>query len=170
MDLLTLFLRARVVYMDDSVMVCGARSDDDDVRIKLEGALVDKPPFRPAIGPGSFQNRDQCLHRPRNGPGLSEKGNGPGSCGTTVPVVATNRDQCSGDQHVAHCEALVPVCGNNRDRCLGYMSPPASTLLKKFQDCVWGGVGARIFSLIALELFDEMSKPHLDPQNSVSPP
>ena len=131
-------------------------------------SLVDRPPFRPAIGPGSFQNRDQCLHRPRNGPGSSGKGNGPGSCGTTVPVVATNRDQCSGDQHVAHCEALVPVCGNNRDRCPGYISPPASTLLKKFQDCVWGGVGARIFSLIAHQVFDEMSKPHLGPQNTVS--
>ena len=101
--------------------------------------LVDRPPFRPAIGPGSFQNRDQCLHRPRNGPGSSGKGNGPGSCGTTVPVFATNRDQCSGDQHVAHCEALVPVCGNNRDLCPGYISPLASTLLKKFQDCVWVG-------------------------------
>ena len=73
------------------------------------------------------------------------RGNSPGSNRATVPVVATNRDQCSIDQHVAHCEALVPVVGNNRDCCPGYMSPPASTLLKKFQDCVWGGVGARIF-------------------------
>src|SRR3954467_2274632 len=110
---------------------------------------------------------------PRNGPGSSVLGNGPGSCGATVPVVATNRDQCSGDQHVAHCEALVPVVGTNRDRCPGYISPqpalrgigpgcwhkpgplpwlykpPASTLpfcLKKFQDCVGVGWVLEFFS------------------------
>ena len=86
----------------------------------------------------------------------------------TVPVFANNRDQCLAVRHVLVARALVPVCGNNRDRCPGYMRPPASTLLKKFQDCVWGGVGARIFSLIAYQVFDEMSKPHLGPQNTVS--
>src|SRR4051812_17203314 len=98
--------------------------------VKGDTSRQTPPPFRPAIGPDSFQNRDQCLHRPGNGPGSSGKGNGPGSCGTTVPVIATNRDQCSGHQHVAHCEALVPT---NRDLCPGYISPLASTLLKKFQ-------------------------------------
>src|SRR3954470_7966448 len=85
---------------------------------------------------------------PGNGPGSSGKGNGPGSCGATVPVVATNRDQCSGDQHVAHCEALVPVVGKNRDCCPGYISPQPTLChfaSKNFR-IVLGGVGARIFS------------------------
>ena len=39
--------------------------------------LVDRPPFGPAIGPGSYQNRDQCLHRPGTGPGLAVQGQRP---------------------------------------------------------------------------------------------
>src|SRR3954468_4206008 len=49
--------------------------------------------------------------------------------------------------------------------------PPASTLpfcLKIFQDCVGVGWVLEFFTLIAHQVFDEMSKPHLGPQNTVS--
>src|SRR3954465_4819332 len=133
--------------------------------------LVDRPPFGPAIGPGSFQNRDQCLHRQGNGPGSAVQGqrsrfmwgNGPGWWQQPGPMLRRpTRGPLGG---------FGPCCCPQRGLlpCL-YMPiiQHFATLLKKFQDCVWGGVGARIFSLIAHQVFDEMSKPHLGPQNTVS--
>src|SRR3954471_6630404 len=106
-------------------------------------ALVDRPPFRPAQKRHRSRFISEPGPMPGNGPGSSGNGNGPGSCGATVPVVATNRDQCSGDQHVAHCEALVPVIGKNRDCCPGYISPQPALChfaSKNFRIVLgWGG-------------------------------
>ena len=46
--------------------------------------------------------------------------------------------------------------------------PPSQHFAQKIPGLCLGGVGARIFSLIAHQVFDEMSKPHLGPQNTVS--
>src|SRR4051812_38839573 len=86
---------------------------------------------------------------PRNGPGSSVLGNGPGSCGATVPVVATNRDQCSGDQTRGALRGIGPGCWQKPGLLPWLYKPPASTLsfcLKKFQDCVGVGWVLEFFS------------------------
>src|ERR1043165_1498622 len=82
---------------------------------RVNSSLVDRPHFRPAQKRHRSRFISEPGPMPRNGPGSSVQGNGPGSCGATVPVVAINRDQCFDDQHVAHCEALVPVGAINWD-------------------------------------------------------
>ena len=111
--------------------------------------LVDRPPFGPAIGPGSYQNRDQCLHRPGTGPGLAVQGqwprfmwgNGPGWWQQPGPMLRRpTRGALRG---------IGPGCWPQPGLLPCLYKPPSqhfATLPQKIQHCVGVGWVLEFFS------------------------